>query len=42
MKHKICKEYVHFYKFIFIKKWLRIIFRFIGAILIIFHNKFQK
>jgi hypothetical protein len=31
MKHKICKESVHFYKFIFIE-----------TILIIFHNKLQK
>jgi hypothetical protein len=40
MKHKICKEFLHFYKFIFIKKWLRK--KFIEAILIIFHNKLPK
>jgi len=42
MKHKICKEFVHFYKFVFTQKWLRIFFLLIGAILIIFHNKLQK
>jgi hypothetical protein len=42
MKHKISKEYVHFYKFIFFKKWLRILFLLTRAILIIFHNKLQN
>jgi len=42
MKHKICKEFVHFYKFIFNKKTIKIFFWFIGAILIIFHNKLHK
>jgi len=42
MKHKIYKEYVHFYKFIFIKKILRKNNWLIGAILIIYHNKLQK
>jgi hypothetical protein len=42
MKHKIYKEFVHFYRFIFILKWLRIVFWLIGAFLIDFHNKLQK
>jgi hypothetical protein len=41
MKHKIYKEFVHFYKFIFIENDF-----FLGGlieeILINFHNKFQK
>jgi hypothetical protein len=37
MKHKIYKESMHFYEFIFIEKnWL------IGTILIVLHNKLQK
>jgi hypothetical protein len=40
MKCKICKESIHFWKFLFI--YLFIIFWLIGAILIIFHNKLQK
>jgi len=42
MKYRIYKEFVHFYKFIFIKKNLRKKNWIIGAILIIFHNKLQK
>jgi len=30
MKHKNCKESIHFYKFIFIKKWLRKIIDLLG------------
>jgi hypothetical protein len=41
MKHKICKESIHFYKFIFIQNWLRFFFELLGQ-LIIFHNKLQK
>ncbi len=41
-KLKICKEFVHFYKFIFIKKIIKKKIWLIGAILIIFHNKLQK
>jgi hypothetical protein len=42
MKHRIYKEFVHFYKFIFNKKMIKFFFWLIGAILIIFHNKLQK
>jgi hypothetical protein len=42
MKQYIFKEYVHIYKFIFIKKWLKKFFWLIGEILINFHNKLQK
>jgi hypothetical protein len=42
MKHRIYKEFLHFYKFIFNNKWLRTFKELIGAILIIFHNKLQK
>jgi hypothetical protein len=41
MMHKIYKESVHIYKFIFIPKWLRIFLTYWG-ILIVFHNKLQK
>jgi hypothetical protein len=33
MKHRICKEFVHFYKLIFIQKWLGKLILFIGEIL---------
>ncbi len=42
MKHKICKESIHFYKFIFIQKLLEFKKKLLGAILIISHNKLQK
>jgi hypothetical protein len=41
MKHIICKEFVHIYKFKFIQ-FLFFIFWLVGAILFIFHNKLKE
>ncbi len=42
MKHWICKESVHFLKFIFIQLWLKNKMWFIGENSNIFKNKLQK
>jgi hypothetical protein len=42
MKYKIYKEFVHFYKFIFIKEWLKNSFLIYWNNTSIFHNKFLK